>query len=426
MGNAALLLVPDIGDFQEVPVVELLVGAGDRLHPDTPVITLESDKASMEVPAGVSGVVEEILLAVGDRVSMGSPLLRYRGEVQGEIGRDPEGAKEISPGGTMPAAPEKVPSTAPATLAERAVDSPVAVPGAAPASPSLRRLARELGVRLEQVVGSGARGRLTKEDILAHVKATMERRSQELVPSTVSPPTREEPAVDFSLFGEVESQPLGRIQKISGRQLARNWAAIPHVTCFTEADITELEGFRRALNGEGAGKMTLLPFLIKAAQVALRDFPELNASLQGENLIIKKYYHIGFAVDSPGGLLVPVLRDVDKKGVGRLAAEIAELVALAKSGKLKPEQMQGGSFTISSLGAIGTGHFTPIINAPEVAILGVGKGAMRPVWDGAQFVPRLLLPMSLSWDHRVMDGVTAARFSARLVALLADFRRVAL
>ena len=426
METSALLLVPDIGDFQEVPVVELLVGVGDRLHPDTPVITLESDKASMEVPAGVCGVVEEILLAVGDRVSMGSPLLRYRGEVQAEVGRDPGGAKESSPGSTMPAAPEKVPSSAPATLAERAVDSPVAVPGAAPASPSLRRLARELGVRLEQVVGSGARGRLTKEDILAHVKATMERPRQEPVPSAVSPPIREEPAVDFSLFGEVESQPLGRIQKISGRQLARNWAAIPHVTCFTEADITELEGFRRTLNGEGGGKMTLLPFLIKAAQVTLRDFPQLNASLQGENLIIKKYYHIGFAVDSPAGLLVPVLRDVEQKGVGRLAAEITELVTLTKSGKLKPEQMQGGTFTISSLGAIGTGHFTPIINAPEVAILGVGKAAMRPVWDGGQFVPRLLLPLSLSWDHRVMDGVTAARFSARLVDMLADFRRVVL
>lgn len=416
------LRVPDIGDFHEVPIVELLVGVGDRLHPDTVVIMLESDKASMEVPAGVSGVVEELLVAVGDRVSMGSPLLRYRGEGRKEV--EPSEIAASSPQVAAEPVEEKKAAAATGELGTAAVCAPATA--SAPASPSLRRLARELGVRLDQVVGSGARGRLTKEDVLAHVKATMEAPRPEAFSVAAPTSTKEEPLIDFSLFGEVESRPLGRIQKISGRQLARNWAVIPHVTCFTEGDITELEGFRRALNGEGGGKMTLLPFLLKAAQVALRDFPQLNASLQGENLIIKKYYHLGFAVDSPAGLLVPVLRDVDKKGVGQIAAEIAELVAQAKNGKLKPEQMQGGTFTISSLGAIGTGHFTPIINAPEVAILGVGKGAMRPVWDGGQFVPRLLLPLSLGWDHRVMDGVTAARFAARLVDLLGDFRRVAM
>lgn len=419
------LLVPDIGDFQDVPIIELLVGPGDRLQPDTPVMTLESDKASMEVPAGVCGIVEELLVAVGDRVSMGSPLLRFHGE--DESGRAPVTPKPPPPDRMIQAVEEQEASTASSGVGGRGVVTATTHsdigPGVAPASPSVRRLARELGVALDQVVGSGARGRLSKEDVLAYVKATIKRPRQEPLPST---PAKEEPLVDFSLFGPIESLTLGRIQKISGRQLAKNWAAIPHVSCFEEADITDLERFRRTLNEKGPGRMTILPFLIKASQCALQAFPQLNASLQGEQLIIKKYYHIGFAVDSPAGLLVPVLRDVEKKGVGQLAAEIAELISLAKSGKLKPEQMQGGTFTISSLGAIGTGHFTPIINAPEVAILGVGKGAIRPVWDGAQFQPRLLLPLSLSWDHRVLDGVIAARFSAHLVELLADFRRVAL
>jgi pyruvate dehydrogenase E2 component (dihydrolipoamide acetyltransferase) len=354
---------------------------------------------------------------------MGTPLLRFH--VEAESGPAPVTPKPPPPYRTMQAAEEKEGSTASARVPDSVAVPVASDPGSTqpPASPSVRRLARELGVALEQVVGSGARGRLSKEDVLAFVKTTMERPRQAPLPST---PAKEEPLVDFSLFGPIESLALGRIQKISGRQLARNWATIPHVTCFEEADITDLEAFRRTLNGEGAGKMTILPFLVKAAQCALQGFPQLNASLQGERLIVKKYYHIGFAVDSPVGLLVPVLRDVEKKGIGQLAAEIGELIALAKSGRLKAEQMQGGTFTISSLGAIGTGHFTPIINAPEVAILGVGKGVMRPVWDGGQFLPRLQLPLSLSWDHRVMDGVTAARFSARLVALLADFRRVAL
>ncbi len=283
----------------------------------------------------------------------------------------------------------------------------------------MRRLARELGVNLKDVTGSGPKGRLQKEDIRAYVKKVMQS-------GGVQKAVCEEPAIDFSLFGPVESRPLSRIQKISGPQLARNWAAIPHVTSFDEADITGIEAFRKELNQEQSVKLTLLPFMIKAVQTSLQAFPQLNSSLQGGELIVKKYYHIGFAVDTPGGLLVPVIRDVDKKGLVQIATEIGELVVLAREGKLKPEQMQGGTFTISSLGSVGGTYFTPVINAPEVGILALGRSSIQPHWNGSEFIPRRMLPLSLSWDHRALDGVTASQFNVNLCKVLADFRRVVL
>ena len=417
MGNILEVVVPDIGDFQQVPVVELLVQPGDRLSPETPVVTLESDKASMEVPAEVSGVVVELLVAEGDRVSAGSLLLRYSSD---------EGAGEESQSAvtaTVAARKEKVAAqVSPVEVAALATPS-VAAPAqrlAGPAAPSVRRLAREFGVDLARVQGSGPKGRLKKEDLHGYVKGQLQKVRTEKAHIPEPPP------VDFSRFGPVERVALGRIRKISGAQLARNWATIPHVTSFEEADITELDGFRRQLASEQPVKLTLLPFLMKAVQHCLLRYPTLNSSLQGEELVVKGYFHIGFAVDTPSGLLVPVVRDVDRKGVVELAEEIARLTAKGREGKLTVEEMQGGTFTLSSIGGVGTTHFTPIINSPEVAILGIGRSAMRPVWQEGAFVPRNILPLSLSWDHRAMDGVTAARFASLLCRVLADFRRITL
>lgn len=414
MGQSTDLLVPDIGDFQDVPIVELLVKVGDALTPDTAVVTIESDKASMEIPAEVEGVIYEILVQEGDTVSEGTILLRYNGATEGNDAPVAEMVKS-QPEVRQPkfAATSVVPPAAKAELHVKEQKT------TGPAAPSVRRLARELGVDLSDVTGSGSKGRLRKEDIQAYVKRMMQAGGQQRA-------AWEEPEIDFSVFGPIEVQPLGRIQKLSGSQLARNWAAIPHVTSFDEAEITTLDEFRRQLNQEQPVKLTLLPFMIKAAQYTLQSFPLLNSSLQGGQLIIKNYYHIGFAVDTPNGLLVPVIRDVDSKGVVQIASEVAELAAVARKGRLKPEQMQGGTFTISSLGSIGGTHFTPIINAPEVAILALGRTSIQPVWDGSQFLPRLILPLSLSWDHRVLDGVTASRFNAQLCRVLADFRRVIL
>ncbi|MGB3211445.1 MAG: 2-oxo acid dehydrogenase subunit E2 [Desulforhopalus sp.] len=415
------LQVPDIGDFQEVPIIEILVEVGDTLTPDTPVVTLESDKASMEVPAEADGVITEILVAIGDTVSEGSLLLRYTGASSTVAAPSAEPAEQT---------PSVLGREEAAVAPPHPVSSPVRMEPpqkkmlqSGPAGPSVRRLARELGVDIVKVTGSGPKGRLLKEDIRSYVKQVMQNPG---MAGNGSIPADDEPGIDFSVFGQVETTPLSRIQKISGTQLAKNWAAIPHVTSFDDADITELDDFRRMINQEQNIKLTLLPFLIKAAQHALRAFPQLNSSLQGAHLVIKKYYHIGFAVDTPGGLLVPVVKDVDSKGLLQIAAEVRELATLAREGRLKSDQMQGGTFTISSLGNIGGTRFTPIINAPEVAIMALGRAAMQPQWDGNQFIPRLILPLSLSWDHRVLDGVTASRFNVFLCRLLADFRRISL
>jgi len=410
------LLVPDIGDFKNVPIIELLVKVGDTLTADTGVVTLESDKASMEVPAEVEGVVMEILVQEGDTVSEGSPLLRYaQNQDTGNKSKPPQPEPTIA----VPAEEKNTQTPPVAASVTTPVSALIKHGRTVPASPSVRRLARQLGVELTEVVGSGRKGRLQKQDIEAHVKRTMQNRSGQKK-------VQKEPQIDFSAFGEVEFQPLGRIQKISGTQLARNWAAIPHVTSFDEADISSIDKFRRKLNQSQPIKLTLLPFMIKAAQYTLSSFPQFNSSLQGDQLVIKKYFHIGFAVDTPNGLVVPVIRDVNEKGLLQLANEASELAALARAGKLQPTQMQGGTFTISSLGSIGGTHFTPIINAPEVAILALGRASIKPVWDGSQFLPKLLLPLSLSWDHRVIDGVTASRFNQHFCQILEDFRRVLL
>ncbi|WP_136808663.1 2-oxo acid dehydrogenase subunit E2 [Desulfosediminicola flagellatus] len=419
MGNIIDLLVPDIGDFAEVPVVEIMVQLGEVLTPDTAVVTLESDKASMEVPAEVTGVVTEILVAEGDLVSEGSLLLRYE-KGEGLRGED----SVVEPDKILK---QKIVEVQVIKEQTNPLQQSVSVQpekekmsmNHGPAGPAVRRLARELGVKLADVSGSGPKGRLQKEDIRAYVKRVM----QSGGPQKAS---YEEPIIDFSAFGPIETSPLSRIQRISGPQLAKNWAAIPHVTSFDEADITEIEAFRRELNQEQPVKLTLLPFMIKAVQNTLQVLPQLNSSLQGGQLIIKKYYHIGFAVDTPGGLLVPVIRDVDKKGLVQIATEVSELALLAREGKLKAEHMQGGTFTISSLGSVGGTHFTPIINAPEVAILALGRSSIKPQWKGSEFIPRQILPLSLSWDHRALDGVTASRFNVHLCRVLADFRRVVL
>jgi len=428
MGKILDLLVPDIGDFSNVPIIELLVAPGDILTPDTPVVTLESDKASMEVPSEVKGVVAEVVVEEGDTVSEGSVLLKYTVEVgqpATEVAQTAQTAQEAEP--AVRATPTEevgregndAPGHSEPAVSDERSSAKESSRASGPAGPGVRRLARELGVSLAEVVGSGSKGRIRKEDIRNFVKKAL---------SGEKRPTKEfeEPVIDFSQFGEISEKPLSRIQRISGSTLAGNWARIPHVTSFDEADITELDSFRRQLNSELPVKLTLLSFIIKAVQFTLREFPQFNSSLQGDKLIVKSYYHIGFAADTPQGLLVPVIRDVDKKGVVEIASEIQELATLARNGKLKPAQMQGGTFTVSSLGSVGGTHFTPIINSPEVGILALGRTSMQPVWDSSEFVPRLIMPLSLSWDHRALDGVTASRFNARLCSLLDDFRRVIL
>lgn len=429
------VFVPDIGDFQEVEVIEVMVKPGDTIKAEQSLITVESDKASMEIPSCAAGVVKSVLVKLGDKVSMGTPLITLA------TASSPAASKAPSPAEISMATP-----AAPPAQAERRHPVPEEMRAATDkdrtkphASPSVRAYARELGVDIARVPGTGPKERITQDDVRNYVKAAVAAVAADTSPGragTISTATAgaslnliDWPKIDFAKFGEIQTQPLSRIKKISGANLHRNWVMIPHVTNHEDADITELEALRLKLNEENAKagiKVTLLAFLIKAAVAALKKFPEFNASLEGENLILKKYFHIGFAADTPNGLMVPVIKDADKKGVFEIGKEMSELAAKAREGKLSPAEMSGGCFSISSLGGIGGTYFTPIINAPEVAILGVCRSSTRPVWNGKEFEPRLILPLSLSWDHRVIDGASAARFNSYLASILADFRRVIL
>ena len=444
MSSIVEIKVPDIGDFKNVDVIEILVRPGDSIAKEAALITVESDKATMEIPSPAAGVVKELKVKLGDKVAEGSMiLLLEESEAAAPVPQPAAPAHAAAPAAAAPAA-TSAPAIAPAVLPIHrpapVPPEPVAeVPAFTPhASPSVRKFARELGVDLVKVAGSGPKGRITQEDVQAFVKGMMALAPAAAhaapAPAGGAPFNLPEwPQVDFAKFGPVELKPRSRIKKLSGANLHRNWISIPHVTQFDEADITELEAFRKesgAVSERQGFKLTLLAFLIKACVTALRQYPEFNASLDagGENLVLKKYFHIGVAVDTPDGLVVPVVRDADRKGVYELARELAEVSKLARDKKLKPGDMQGGTFSISSLGGIGGTAFTPIINAPEVAILGVSRSAMRPVWVDAKgevgkFMPRLMLPLSLSYDHRVIDGAAAARFTSYLASVLSDIRR---
>ena len=428
--------VPDIGDFKEIPVIEILVKPGDVVKAEDSLVVLESDKATMDVPSPAAGTVQSVAVKLGDRVSQGSVIIT----LAAADASTPAVVSTAPIPAPMPtaAAPAPTPVDAPARIETPATPSPVpstndanVSTNKAHASPSVRRFGRELGVDISKVPGTGLKGRIQREDVETFVKGVMARVSAGVLPQGSAPGGAgfnllPWPRIDFTKFGPVESKPLSRIKKIAGANLHRNWVMIPHVTNHEEADITELEAFRVELNKEQEKddvKVSMLSFLIKACAAALKRFPNFNASLDGDNLVLKHYCHIGFAADTPNGLVVPVIRNADQKGVVEIAKEIAELARLARDGKLKAEQMQGGCFSISSLGGIGGTFFTPIINAPEVAILGVCKSFMKPVWDGKAFMPRLTLPLSLSWDHRVIDGAEAARFNVYLAQLLADMRR---
>jgi len=437
-GGLVEIAVPDIGDFKEVEVIEVMVAVGDTIKAEQSLITVESDKASMEIPASAGGVVKEIKTKVGDKVSKGTVIVVVEsgaGSAPAAAAAQPSAqpaAAAAAPAASSPepAAAAAAPAAKPAPTA--ALEDPGLKPGQLPhASPSVRKFARELGVNLSKVKGSGPKDRITADDVRAFVKQAL------AAPAAAASGGADGaalgllpwPKIDFTKFGPIDAKPLSRIKKISGANLHRNWVMIPHVTNNDEADITDLEAFRVTLNKENekAGvKVTMLAFLIKAVVSALKKFPEFNASLDGDQLIYKQYFHIGFAADTPNGLVVPVIRDADKKGIIEIAKEMGELSKKAREGKISPAEMQGGCFSISSLGGIGGTHFTPIINAPEVAILGVSRSAQKPVWDGKQFVPRLTMPLSLSYDHRVIDGAAAARFNAYLGQLLADFRRILL
>ena len=415
--------VPDIGDFKNIPVIELLVKAGDSVKKDDSLLVLESDKATLEVPAPAAGVIAALKVKVGDKVSAGTLVALLEGSAAPAVTNGNGHAKPKTPvveAGPMPAAAPAAPKNL-----EPAADGEAI----AHASPGVRRFARELGVPLGQVTGSGPKGRILKEDIHGFVKQAMSggvaARGGGLGDLGLPP----WPKVDFAKFGPIEVQPRTRIQKISAPGLARNWVMIPHVTQFDEADITELEAFRAHVNEENAKaglKVSPLAFLVKAVVAALKKYPVLNSSLDGENLILKQYWNIGFAADTPQGLVVPVIKDADRKGILDIAKETTELAAKARDGKLGPNDIQGATFTISSLGGIGGTAFTPIINAPEVAILGVSRSAVKPVWNGKEFLPRTMLPLSLSYDHRVVDGALAARFITALGQVIADIRRVML
>ncbi|MBK6649138.1 MAG: dihydrolipoyllysine-residue acetyltransferase [Betaproteobacteria bacterium] len=428
--------VPDIGDFKDVAVIEVFVKAGDTVKVEQSLITVESDKASMEIPSSAAGVIKELKVKLGDVVNIGDLLAILQGA---------EGAPAVA----APAASVAAPAVAASSAAPIAVASAGAVPAHNPtaavgavlphASPSVRKFARELGVPLEELKGSGPKGRITQDDVQSFTKAVMSGATQTKAQAANAPKAAAGggealgllpwPKVDFTKFGAVERKDLSRIKKISGANLHRNWVLIPHVTNHDDCDITELEAFRVQMNKENEKsgvKVTMLAFMIKAAVAALKKFPEFNSSLDGDQLVLKQYFHIGFAADTPNGLVVPVIKDADKKGVAQISTEMGELAKKARDGKLGPADMSGACFTISSLGGIGGRYFTPIINAPEVAIMGVCKSQIEPKWDGKAFVPKLMLPLSLSWDHRVIDGAAAARFNAYFGQLMTDFRRILL
>ncbi len=433
--------VPDIGDFEDVPIIEILVSPGDTVGVDDPLLTLESDKATMDVPAPFAGTVGEIHVNIGDKVSQGTRLLTLTptdgapASTAAAAAADQGAPSEAQAPGAVgsateaeaQAAPQQPPASTPARAPTPAASARTNGGGPIYASPAVRRLARELGVDLAQVSGTGRKGRIIKDD----VQRVKEGVKGPAPPSAAGPGLGLDlppwPSIDFSRFGETERVQRSRIQRISAPNLARNWVMIPHVTHNDEADITGLEAWRKQLNAERSDvKVTMVSFLIVASVATLKEFLIFNASLDGDELILKRYYNIGFAADTPGGLVVPVIRDADKKGLLDIARELSELSGRARDGKLSPGDMQGASFTISSLGGIGGTSFTPIINAPEVAILGATRSAMKPVWNGREFEPRLMLPLSLSYDHRVIDGAAAARFVVHLVGVLSDLRRALL
>jgi pyruvate dehydrogenase E2 component (dihydrolipoamide acetyltransferase) len=420
-GETIELRVPDIGDFKDVPVVEVLIKAGESIAKDAPLAVLESEKASMEIPAATAGTVVDVKIKAGDRVSQGTVLATLR--------------TQHADAPASAAAPPSAPATAAAPTASAPTASAQTPAAAAPqngaavhAGPSVRRFARELGVDLAAIAGSGPHGRVTREDVQQFVKTSLSGAGTAQAGWTAALPAWPKP--DFAQYGPVERKPLSRIKRLSGPNLHRNWLQIPHITNYDEADVTELEAFRGEINAEqgkrGGPKLTMLAFLTKASVAALMRFPEFNASLDGDELIYKNYYNIGFAADTPGGLVVPVIKNADRKGLLGIAAESAELAAKARDGKLALGDMQGGTFTISSIGGIGGTAFTQIVNAPEVAILGAVRTTTKAVWNGSTFVPRLMLPISVSYDHRVVDGAGAARFLAYIAALLSDFRRISL
>jgi len=423
--------VPDIGDYKDVSVIEVMVKAGDKINAEDNLITLETDKAAMDVPSPHAGVIKELKVKTGDKVSQGSVILLLEtSATTSKVDKGPAPAPEASPVAEEPAIPPATP-TAPKASQSSSVATPASntPAGKAHASPAIRRFARELGVQISTVKGSGEKGRVTKDDIQNYVKSILTGANGTTSGNGLQ--VLAMPAVDFAKFGTVETKPLSRIKKISGANLHRNWVTIPHVTQFDEADITEMEAFRKQLGTEYAKKnikITPLAFMLKAVVVALQKFPEFNASLDssGENLVLKQYFHIGVAVDTPDGLMVPVIRDVDKKGIVQLAKELGEISARAREKKITAADMQGGSFSISSLGGIGGTAFTPIINAPELAILGVSRAIIKPMHQDDTFVARLMLPLSLSYDHRVIDGAAAARFIVFLSKVLADTRHLAL
>ena len=448
--------IPNIGDFQDVAVIELLAKVGDTVAVEQSLFTVESDKASMEIPSPAAGTIVALTVQLGDKVNVGDVVGQMAVQGAAAPAAAPAPAAQNTapaPAAAAPAAPITVaPVAAPVAVAAAAAAAAVPAhnPSVAPsaqlphASPSVRKFARELGVPLAEVKGSGQKGRITQEDVMAFTKSVMAGAVQTAAQAAAAPKAAPAaggnvgglevlawPKVDFAKFGAVERKELSRIKKISGANLHRNWVMIPHVTNNDLADITELEAFRVQTNAENAKaksdvKVTMLAFVIKAVVAALKKFPEFNASLDGDTLVYKQYYHIGFAADTPNGLVVPVLKNADQKGILQISQEMGELAKKARDGKLGAADMQGGCFSISSLGGIGGTHFTPIINAPEVAILGLSKSAMQPVWDGKGFQPRLMLPLSLSYDHRVIDGAAAARFNAYLGAVLADYRRILL
>ena len=432
MAQTIEIKVPDIGDYKGIPVIEIHVKVGDKIVKEQSLITLESDKATMDIPSAHAGTVKELKVKLGDNVSEGTLVLLLE-----------EGAAALTstvptPKVETPVIATTVKENVPAPV-EKVIQLPVVANVAvnqtsntSHASPSVRKYARELGAEISKVKGSGPKSRITQEDVQSYIKGILSGQSAAQTTQTSSGNGLQVlpwPKIDFKKFGEIQTRPLSRIQKISAANLARNWAMIPAVTYHEDADITDLEAFRILTNkaNEKLGvKVTLLAFMMKASVKALKKFPEFNSSLDGEELILKKYFHIGFAADTPQGLVVPVIRDIDKKDILEIAQETTELAKLARDGKLKPDQMQGASFTISSVGGIGSTYFAPIINAPEVAILGVSKAAMKPVWDGSQFVPRLICPLSLTADHRVIDGALGTRFNAYIAELISDFRRVTL